>query len=84
MVGFSGERHSGRFAPLEKTNTGVLRFAQNDDVKQAKTTAKTKADPYGMTNNKGNDNNNDNNNDNSNGNGNGNGENTGIFPPGSG
>jgi hypothetical protein len=48
---FSGESHSGRFAPLEKTNTGVLRFAQNDDVKQATTTAKTKAeaDPYGMT-----------------------------------
>jgi hypothetical protein len=41
-----------------KTNTGVLRFAQNDDVKQttARTTATAtatttaEADPYGMTN----------------------------------
>jgi hypothetical protein len=41
-----GERHSGRYAPLE--NAGILRCAQNDDVKlatakeTATATAKTK------------------------------------------
>ena len=36
IPGWAGrERHSGRFAPLE--NTGILRCAQNDDVKQTAT-----------------------------------------------
>jgi hypothetical protein len=38
---------------LQRRNTGVLRFAQDDDVKRATATA----DPYGMTNKRtGNDN----------------------------
>src|SRR5260370_38309000 len=37
--GSGRERHSGRYAPLE--NAGILRCAQNDDVKL--TTARTKA-----------------------------------------
>jgi hypothetical protein len=32
-----------------KTNTGILRFVQNDDVKQTTTRATTKANSYGMT-----------------------------------
>src|SRR5216683_3475491 len=35
------ERHSGRYAPLE--NAGILRCAQNDDVKLATAPAKTTA-----------------------------------------
>jgi hypothetical protein len=49
------ERHSGRFAPVGKTNTGVLRCAQNDDVKAtatatatAKATAKVTAKSNGQ------------------------------------
>ena len=49
VFGWGRERHSGRYAPLE--NAGVLRCAQNDDVKlttarataKARTTAKAKA-----------------------------------------
>src|SRR6266851_4374543 len=38
VLGGGGERHSGRCAPLE--NAGILRCAQNDDVKRATATAK--------------------------------------------
>jgi hypothetical protein len=34
----------------QKLNTEVLRFTQNDDIKQATAKTTTKADPYGMTN----------------------------------
>src|SRR5713226_3393535 len=42
-VGCGRERHSGRYAPLE--NAGILRCAQNDDVKRttARTTARARA-----------------------------------------
>ncbi len=43
VKGLTGFLDSGRSAPLEKTNTGVLRFAQNDNVKQTTATA----DPLG-------------------------------------
>jgi hypothetical protein len=45
-----------RFAPSEEANTGILRFAQNDDVKQTTAGARTEAGPCGMTNKKGNGN----------------------------
>ena len=42
MFGGSGrERHSGRYAPLE--NAGILRCAQNDDVKLTTTKATARA-----------------------------------------
>jgi hypothetical protein len=33
------------------TNTGILHYVQDDDVKQARANAMTEADPCGMTNN---------------------------------
>ncbi len=42
----------GKNKQRQKRNAGILRCARNDSVKQAKTTAtaKTEADPCGMTN----------------------------------
>src|SRR6266404_8670938 len=41
VLGWGREKHSGRYAPLE--NAGILRCAQNDDVKLATAPAKTTA-----------------------------------------
>ena len=47
---------TARTKTTAKANTGVLRFAQNDDVKTSnnkdKAKATAEADPYGMTNRK--------------------------------
>jgi hypothetical protein len=74
---FLGTR--GASPPSERQIQGSSPFGfvqgQNDDVKaRATATAKTTADPYGMTNKKGKDNGNGNGKDNGNGNGNGNGK----------